>query len=128
MLPEEFNHRNVRDGVCVADSLTRVPWLSCDHGSAALIWRYYMNHISQAVTTDEQSIHVVRYEELVSSPENVLMTILMKLGADVSFVEEMIQPNVNLDGQLFPIRESQWKANAVQPVFSRDRSGLSITE
>jgi len=118
----------VRDGVCVADSLTRVPWLSCDHGSAALVWRYYMNHVSHAVEMDAQSIHIVRYEDLTSNPENVLMKILKKLGADVSFIGEMLQPNANFDGQLFPRRESEWKANAVQPISPRDRSVLSLTK
>jgi hypothetical protein len=87
--PESLIIALVRDGVCVADSLTRVPWLSCDHGSAALVWRYYMNHVSAAVEKNSQSVHVVRYEELTANPEKELLAILKKLGADLSFIGEM---------------------------------------
>jgi LPS sulfotransferase NodH len=125
--PESLIIAMVRDGVGVADSLTRVPWLSCDHGSAALVWRYYMNHVLAAIEMDAQSIHVVRYEELTANPEGELQKILQKLGADTSFVGEMLRSNTNLDGQLFPRRESEWKANAVQPISPRDRSVLSLT-
>jgi hypothetical protein len=118
----------VRDGVCVADSLTRVPWLSCDHGSAGLVWRYYMNHVSKAIEVDARGIHVVRYEELTTNPAEILLGIVERLGADRSHLGEMLKPNANLDCQLFPYRESLWKANAVQPVTPRHRSALSLTD
>jgi hypothetical protein len=126
--PDSLLIAMVRDGVCVADSLTRVPWLSCDHGSAGLVWRYYMSHVSKAIEMDARGIHVVRYEELTTNPAEVLLEIVERLGADGSYLDEMLKPNANLDCQLFPYRESLWKANAVQPVTPHYRSGLSLTD
>lgn len=102
----------VRNGVHVADSLSRVPWLKCDHGAAAAVWSFYMEHISRAYQSQSKNMYIVRYEDLVSSPALVLRGLLDFLEVEPGHEEHCITPNADLDGYVFPIREV-WKQKSV---------------
>lgn len=106
----------IRSGFEVAESLTRVPWIRCNPGAAAIIWNYYMRHITNAVDSGITRFHIVRFEELIERPEQVLAEVFQFLGAAAGFESHCLEPNRNIDQWLFPNREFKWKGRATQPI------------
>lgn len=117
----------VRDGVTVADSLTRVPWLRCNHGAGAVIWNYYMGFITQAVDQGLPGLYVVRYEELAESPEPILSDLFRVLGVAGGHESECVRPNPEVDAGLFPPRETAWKQRAREAVQRPTKAVLPIS-
>ncbi len=110
----------VRDGYAVADSLTRVPWIHCDHGSAAAIWNHFMSHFTRFIDkTNNQPrhlMHVIRYEELIANPVATIADTLEFLELDSWSAADCLVPNAELDKYVFPPREATWKASSIETI------------
>jgi len=106
----------VRDGYAVSESLTRVPWLRCDFRGAGIIWRHYMEYISQSTDQGMSNFHVVRYEDLVREPIRVLKEVFGWIGVETGDVGRCLLPNPEFDRWIFPSREQSWKRQAKEPI------------
>lgn len=107
----------VRDGRDVAASLTRVPWLHCSHRAGALVWKFYMRHLSATIVRNEMPLMVLRFENLIADPEGQLGRVLRHIGlSDPGDVGRMVRPDPVRDRGAFPDREQRWKGRALQPI------------
>ncbi len=118
-----------RDGRDVAASLTRVPWIQCNHLSAGAVWLWYFAYYVRWRKANDPHIHFVRYEELVANPEIVFTALLERLGLDP-------EPAVyDAEGDVvgaIPERERGWKSEAAKPItvahMQKWRQALSAAE
>lgn len=118
----------VRDGRDVALSLTRVPWINCDVYTGFLIWLHFWRIFKQTQATGSFDIHYLRYEDLVSDPEDELIQVLTFLG--LPHEPAVWTGSGNKEG--IPKREYEWKAGALEKITDcyagRWKRELSETE
>ncbi len=106
----------VRDPRDVALSLTGVPWLRTSVRGAALLWDRTQRRLLDAAERWPRRICWVRFERLVTRPEQELADALTFLGlsADESILSTLQRPSVH-DASCFPERERAWKQTALNP-------------
>ncbi len=119
----------VREGYAVSESLTCVPWLRCDFRGAGVIWRHYMEYISNAIDHGVSNFHIVRYEDLVREPIRVLTNVFQSIEVEPGDVRRCLIPNPDRDRWLFPVREKSWKRQAIDPIdLSKLRMPSDVSE
>lgn len=106
-----------RDGRDVVASLMKAPWIKCNHLSAAMIWRRYQRAVLSLKNVAGSRVLLVKYEDLVDSPERVVRQVLGHLRLPTEpYAEKMIQVQPETDTRSFPDRELSWKATSLQPI------------
>jgi hypothetical protein len=110
--PESRFINIIRDPRAVVNSLRHVPWSKgCTKGDAE-IWRRYAKTARHALASKDARLTNVRYEELVTDPEQKLKEVCEFLG--LSYDREMMNfPSKSTS--VNPEREP-WKKNVMKPV------------
>lgn len=108
-----------RDGRDVACSLKKLPWMSGDLYVNFWLWLHYYQLQTKAVALRDPNLICVKYEELVTNPDQEFRKIL-------EFLALPHDPQVaggfgNREG--VPLWETSWKGQALERVTSR-RIGL----
>lgn len=112
--PEAVFFVLLRDPRDVSLSLRKMPWnhrrTALDH---ARRWAQYAQLTRAYRQQPSLNVHVVRYEQLIERPEEVLRKICRTI--DVAFEPSMLVENQQEGGALDPEREP-WKEKALRPI------------
>jgi hypothetical protein len=101
-----------RDGRDVAQSLTKVPWMSSDLYVNFLVWLYYQRIVHKAMHSGSRNLYFARYEDIVADPEKELGGMLRFLG--LPYERAVAEGHGNSEG--IPQREYGWKGRALQKI------------
>jgi hypothetical protein len=101
----------MRDGRDAVLSLHNMPW-GVGLKAAAELWQRYVRLMEEFISHHESHFTVMRYEELLHRPEQVLFRVMEFLGE--SF--EAGQLNWNIPSQVVLPRSMQWKGKALEPI------------
>jgi hypothetical protein len=108
-----------RDGRDVACRLRRLPWMSPDLYVNFALWLHYYRLQQRAQHMPGLHLLCVRYEDLVTAPEEELRKVLAFLG--LPYEPQVAEGYGNTEG--IPGWEYPWKARALEPISSA-RVGL----
>jgi len=101
----------IRDGRDVVRSLVDAPWIHNNLVRHCFMWREQMELTRVYLDRYPDSLMIVRYEDLLGTPEKVLKQIC-------DFIGEVYTPEMLEEGQsrVSPEWESRWKSKASQSV------------
>jgi len=104
-----------RDGRDVVCSILKVPWGHQSPYMNAYRWKKdIMQRKALLRALGEERVHLVRYEKLIESTEEVIRRLCDFLQVD--FEPEMIE-NFTANNETIRPREWSWKQNSVKPIF-----------
>jgi hypothetical protein len=110
----------LRDGRDVALSLEAMPWWQPnDLAAAALLWQKSLREMEPLVARHPDRFRVVRYEELVARPEEVVASVMDFLGE--AFEPRQLSSEVPSDVVL--LRSAEWKGRALGAIEGRPPEG-----
>lgn len=101
-----------RDPRAVVASLLKVPWIECSPLSAVLIWKKYVRYWEHLQRNPDPNSLVVRYEDLVQAPSDVLENVCAFLG--IEYESEVAEGYGN--AATIPQRELAWKSHSLQQI------------
>jgi hypothetical protein len=110
----------VRDPRAVMNSWRNVPWSTGSLVSDAMVWRRYMAMARRRPPHNRARLLVVRYEGLVTDPEQTLRTVCRFIHVD--FESAMLSFHQRASSRVNVLREP-WKAGATGPIDSRRVQG-----
>lgn len=112
---EHFPHspviRIIRDPRDVAISLTKVPWGAMSYLEALLLWKR-LDQASQAFFQEDGCCYSLRYEDLITSPDEELSRLCQFIGEEY----EAGMLDTSETGKQLNARHVPWKDKASQPV------------
>jgi hypothetical protein len=102
-----------RDGRDVALSLSKVPWLNCNVNVGIWIWQRYHWLMQRAMQDRNLNFHLVRYEDLVSHPQQEFSSLLDFLGLP----DEPAVATGCGNSEGIPQHELSWKSMALKQII-----------
>ncbi|HSF82164.1 MAG TPA: sulfotransferase [Anaerolineales bacterium] len=112
--PDSLIIRIVRDPRDVALSLLKVPWGARTHLEAYIYWKN-LDDASQEFFAKDKDTYTLRFEDLVTSPEQSIQELCDRLG--VAFELGML--DTSQTGKMINRRNVPWKDSVSQPIDSK---------
>ena len=107
----------VRDGRDTSLSLDAMPWWPSDLRAAAQHWLDSIEQARSLSANHPERFVIVRYEQLVTKPEEALRAILNRLGLDFE-PQQLIASDLEATKVILP-RSRAWKSGAAGPIDSQ---------
>jgi len=105
----------LRDGREAALSLRSMPWYGGTLQTAAAVWRKSVRRMEKFARRYPSRFTIVRYEELVASPERELRSVMAFLGEPF----EPRQMSIDVPSDVVLSRSMDWKGEALRSVDRR---------